>query len=64
MVVEVDGDTVHQETPAEAQARTRTLQHEGVVVERISANECNTPEKAKTTANKIMSAIKKLKESK
>lgn len=64
MVVEVDGDTVHVETPAEAQARTRTLQYEGVAVERISASECNTPEKAKEAANKIILAITKLKESK
>jgi hypothetical protein len=30
MVVEVDGDTVHQETPAEAHDRTTMLLHEGV----------------------------------
>ncbi len=29
MVVEVDGDTVHQETPAEAHKRTTILLHEG-----------------------------------
>jgi hypothetical protein len=64
LVVEVDGDTVHTETPAEAQARTRTLQQEGVAVERISASECNTQEKAQESANKIMLALKKLKEAK
>lgn len=64
MVVEVDGDTVHTETPSEAQARTRTLQHEGVAIERISANECNTQEKARAAANKILVTIQKLKESK
>lgn len=64
MVVEVDGDTVHVESPAEAQSRTRTLQHEGVVVERIFASECNTPENAKSAVTKIMAAFKKLKESK
>lgn len=64
MVVEVDGDTVHVETPAEAQSRTRTLQHEGVVVERISATECNTPEKAKESVNKIIAALNKIKGSK
>ena len=61
MVVEVDGDTVHVESPAEAQSRTRTLQHEGVIVERISASECNTPEKAKAAVSKIMSAFEKIK---
>lgn len=64
MVVEIDGDTVHTETPAEAQARTRTLQHEGVHVERISASDCDTPKKAKIEAEKIIAAFKKLKESK
>jgi hypothetical protein len=59
LVVEVDGDTVHQETPAEAHARSTMLLHEGVQVERIVASECNTPEKAKQAAQKIMSAISK-----
>jgi hypothetical protein len=64
MVLEVDGDTVHTETPAEAQARTRTLQHEGVYVERILASECDTQEKAKEVAEKILSAFQKLKDAK
>lgn len=45
MVGEVDGDTVHQETPAEALARTTMLLHEGVHFERIRASECDSPEK-------------------
>lgn len=61
LVVEVDGDTVHQETPAEAHARTTMLQHEGVYVERISASECSSPEKAKQAAEKIMAALNKRK---
>lgn len=64
LVVEVDGDTVHTETPAEAQARIRTLQQEGVAVERISASDCNTQEKAQDSAKKIMLALKKIKEAK
>ncbi len=64
MVVEVDGDTVHQETPAEAQARTRMLQHEGVQIERILASECDTPKKANESANTILDAIQKLKAAK
>jgi hypothetical protein len=64
MVLEVDGDTVHTETPAEAQARTRTLQHEGVHVERIAASECDTPQKAKDVAEKVMNAFQKLKDAK
>jgi hypothetical protein len=61
VVVEVDGDTVHQETPAEAHARTAMLQHEGVHVERILARECDTPAKASAAAEKIMGTIAKLK---
>ncbi|HIF9258510.1 TPA: hypothetical protein ACX6RA_001554 [Photobacterium damselae] len=63
MVVEIDGDTVHQETPAEAQARIRTLQHEGVHVERILASECNEPQKAIGAVKRILEAIGKLKAS-
>ncbi|MHC8381312.1 hypothetical protein [Pseudomonas sp. LB3P14] len=54
MVVEVDGDTVHQETPAEAHARTTMLLHEGVHFERIRASECDSPQKAKQAADKIL----------
>lgn len=61
VVVEVDGDTVHQETPAEAHARTSMLQHEGVHIERIQASECDTPEKAKAATRKIMAAIEKIR---
>ena len=61
LVVEVDGDTVHQETPAEAHARTYMLQHEGVHVERIQASDCDSPEKAKSAAKKIMAVVEKLR---
>jgi hypothetical protein len=40
------------------------LQHEGAQVERIVASECNTPEKAKQAAQKIMAAISKIKAAK
>lgn len=61
MVVEVDGDTVHQETPAEAHARTTMLQHEGVHVERILASECASPELAKQAVQGLLGAIQKRK---
>lgn len=64
MVVEVDGDTVHQETPAEAHARTTMLLHEGVHFERIRASECDTSEKAKASAERLLSVFKKVKQSK
>jgi len=60
MVVEVDGDTVHQETPVEAHARTTMLLHEGVHFERINASECNTSEKAKVSAERLILVLKKL----
>ncbi len=61
MVVEVDGDTVHQETPAEAHDRTSMLQREGVYIERIKSSECDSAEKAKIAAQKIMSVIEKVR---
>ncbi|AVX21016.1 MULTISPECIES: hypothetical protein [Carboxydocella] len=61
LVVEIDGDTVHQETPAEAHARTTMLLHEGVYFERLKASECETEEKALQSAKKIMSVLTKIK---
>lgn len=61
LVVEVDGDTVHHETPAEAHARTSMLQHEGVHIERVRATECDSPEKAKAAVQRVMDAIEKLR---
>lgn len=62
MVVEVDGDTVHTETPVEAHARTIMLQHEGVYVERVKASDCSTPEKARDAAQRVLGSIQKRKE--
>lgn len=64
LIVEIDGDTVHHETPAEAHARTSMLSHEGVNVERIRASECQTPEQANACARKILEIINKIKNSK
>lgn len=63
LVVEIDGDTVHQESPVEAHARTIMLLHEGVHFERILASECNNPENAKRSVQKIMAILKKIKDS-
>lgn len=38
--VEVDGDTVHKETPADAHERASLLTSEGVIIERVRASEC------------------------
>lgn len=63
MVIEVDGDTVHQETPAEAHNRTTMLVHEGAHVERIKASDCDTPEKADISAKRMLQVISRLKTS-
>lgn len=63
MIVEVDGDTVHQETPAEAHARTTMLVHEGAQLERVKASECSTPESAQACAKKLLQVLAKLKAS-
>src|SRR5262245_41913208 len=57
--IEVDGDTVHTETPAEAHARTTMLLHEGVHIERVSASECDTH--AKACAEKLLGVIERLR---
>lgn len=60
-VVEVDGDTVHTESPAEAHARTSMLQHEGTHVERVTAAQCDTVEKASKVADTIMRTLARIK---
>jgi hypothetical protein len=61
MVVEVDGDTVHQETPADAHKRTTILLHEGAHFERILSSECDTPVKAKAAAERLIALADKIK---
>lgn len=61
MVIEVDGDTVHQETPVEAHARTMILEYEGVHIERVSASECDTPNGAAACALRLIQLMDKLK---
>lgn len=60
VVLEVDGDTVHHETPAEAHNRITMLNHEGAHIERVKSSDCDTPEKAEKTVNKVIEVIKKL----
>lgn len=59
MAVEVDGDTVHTETPVEAHNRTTMLAHEGVHVERVSASECDTPERTRVCADRLLAIMDK-----
>lgn len=62
-VIEVDGDTVHQESPAEAHARTTMLVHEGAHVERVKASACETLEKAMECAERILESLAKVRAS-
>ena len=61
LIVEVDGDTVHQETPAEAHDRTTMLAHEGAFVERVTSDTCDTEEKARSCADRLLAVMKKHK---
>jgi hypothetical protein len=61
LIVEIDGDTYHQESPAEAHTRTTMLLHEGAKLERFRAEECDTPENASQLATRIMKIIEKIK---
>jgi hypothetical protein len=61
VVVEVDGDTLHQESPAETRARTTMVAHEGAHIERVRAAECETPEKAMQCAKSLLLTIERLK---
>jgi hypothetical protein len=60
-VVEVDGDTVHHETPVEAHVRTSALQQEGIVIERISASSCRTLQDANNSADRLLGKLLKIK---
>lgn len=60
-VVEVDGDTVHRESPAEAHARTKLLVDEGAHVERVRASDCDAPEKAERCAQAILATLTRIR---
>lgn len=53
-VVEVDGDTFHKESPAEADKRLIPLTHEGVEVRRIRAAEVATDEQAEVAVRGLI----------
>ncbi|HEY0321190.1 MAG TPA: hypothetical protein VGC66_09570 [Pyrinomonadaceae bacterium] len=57
LVIEVDGDTYHRETPADAHKRLLPLDHEGAKIERVTAGECDTPEKAQLCAQRLLQVI-------
>lgn len=57
IVVEIDGATVHRESPAEAHSRTEGLLRHGVRVERIPAEDCASKEAAQRCAAKLMETL-------
>jgi hypothetical protein len=62
--VEVDGDTIHQESPVEAHVRTTMLVHEGFHLERVKATDCETEQGARTVAEHLIAVLKKHAENK
>ena len=60
MIIEVDGDTVHRETPAEADKRTRLFKYEGAFIEHVAASECDTQEKATACAKRLLGILQQL----
>lgn len=63
MIVEVDADNYHSETPAAAHARLKFLMDEGVNLERINVNACDTSQKAIEAVNGILATMEKLRRS-
>lgn len=46
MLIEIDGDSFHRESPAEAHARTSVFNVEGAFIQRVKASECSSEERA------------------
>ncbi len=61
MIVEVDGGTVHRETPVEAEQRVSMFKNEGAFVHRVSSSACDTEEKARACAAELLKILIKLK---
>ena len=57
----VEGDTVHRETPADAQDRTLMMEREGARVLRVRASECETPALARACAERVLTDIAQLR---
>lgn len=62
-LVEIDGDNYHHETPSQAHKRTSVFQINGVHILRYNANECETIEKSRETAESIMAKMTQIKNS-
>jgi hypothetical protein len=57
MVIEVDGDTFHRESPADAHRRLLPLDRAGAKIERVAAHECETQDKAEQCADRLLAVI-------
>jgi hypothetical protein len=57
MVVEVDGDTYHRESPVDAHERLLPLDREGAKIERVRASQCETPEAARACAEELVQLL-------
>ena len=60
LVLELDGQQFHPETPADAHERLTLLDWEGAKIERIKSSECDTAEKAETMVGGIFALLEKL----
>ncbi len=58
MIVEIDGDLYHRETPTAAHARLKFLTDEGVPLERIDAVECDNPDKAREAVVRVLRTLR------
>jgi len=61
-VVEVDGDTYHRESPAEAERRLVPLTYEGVEVRRIRAEDLNSDTAADAAVRELIEFMARRKE--
>lgn len=59
MIVEIDGDLYHTESPAAGHARLKFLLDEGAKLERITAEECDTPDKAREAVARVLLTMEK-----
>jgi hypothetical protein len=61
LIVELDGNEFHRETPVAAQERLAFLTQEGAQLYRIESGQCKTMPGAEMCANKVLAYIDKIK---
>lgn len=60
IVVEIDGDTFHLETPVQAQRRLEMVEEQGAKVLRFAAAECNTDKDADDCVQRVIEKANKM----